>query len=152
MAIQNIYLDTEILMSYFDDHDKGRTARETIAQVKKMIRSKEIKAIVPQTVLGELMLNSCRDKCNVIKIKELLHELEADFPNANSAEMQCARDLIADDNGYIQPNDALIVAHALMDDNASWLLTNDTKLVGNLAILKKMGETGNQFNIAEKFN
>ncbi len=152
MASQSIYIDTDILMFYFDKYDKGRTARKTIAKVKNMLKNGEIEVKVSQTVLGELMFNSCERKCSSSKIIKLLRELNADFPIADSKIMKCANKLLKAENGYMQPNDAVIVAHALNDNNTTWFLTTDQKLIGNRTINNEMDELGNKFTIADKFN
>jgi len=152
MPPQSIYIDTELLMFYFDKHDKGRTARATISQITKMTKNGEINVKVSQVVLGELLLNSCEGKCDSTKIIKLLKDLKADYPNSNSEILGCARELIADENGYMQPNDALIVAHALKDNSTTWLLTTDKILIGNLSIDRKMNELGHKFNVSETFH
>jgi hypothetical protein len=152
MRPQSIYIDTELLMFHFDRHDKGKSARATIAQIKTMIKNAEIKVKVPQVVLGELMLNSCDGKCDSTKIIKLLKDLNADYPNADSEIMKCANELLSDENGYMQPNDAVIVAHALKDTSTTWFLTTDTNLIGNLSIDRKMDELGHRFSISETFH
>lgn len=152
MPPQSIYIDTELLMFHFDKHDKGRIARATIAQIKNMIKNAEIKVKIPQVVLGELMLNSCKGKCDSTKIIKLLKELNADYPNADSEILECAKELIEEEKGYMKPNDALIVAHALKDNSTTWLLTTDKELIGNLTINRKMNELKHRFTVSETFH
>jgi hypothetical protein len=156
MPSQNVYVDTDILMFYFDrKDDKGRIARSSLAQVVKSIEeNSEIKVKISQVVLGELMLHFCNGKCEPYKMKELLATLNvgySDMPSAGLEALTCANEIL-DAQRQIKPNDALIVAQVINDPLATWLLTTDGKFIGNRFIEEKMESLGHRFTIAPSFH
>ena len=152
MPSQNVYIDTDMLIFYFDKtSDKGRIARDTINKIKNGLDNSEIHVKTPQVVLGELLLSSCEGKCELVKIIKLLKDLEAEFPSADSEILACAQELMNGDQ-YIQPNDAMLIAHALKDESTEWLFTTDRNLITNLEISRKMDEMKNKFSIASSFH
>lgn len=152
MTTQNYYLDTDILLYYFDETaDFQEIAKATINQIKSNQRhNSEINIKISQIVLGELVLAFYDKKCKADDMIELLSTLKIDMPNTDSEILNCALDLLREDQ-LLQPNDALIVAHLLKDASAKWLFTTDQILIGNLVIDRKMKEYGVKFHIASSF-
>lgn len=152
MTTQNYYLDTDILLYYFDETaDLQEIAKTTINQIKSNQRhNSEINVKISQIVLGELLLAFYDKKCKADDVIELLLTLKIDMPNTDSEILNCALDLLREDQ-LLQPNDALIVAHLLKDTSAKWLFTTDQILIGNLVIDRKMKEYGVKFHIASSF-
>jgi len=155
MPPQNIYIDTDILIFYFDKtDDKGRVARSSITQVIRSLENPEIKVRISQVVLGELMMNFCNGKCESDKIKELFVKLNvgySDMPSTSLKDLTCAKEIM-DAQHRMKPNDALIVAQVLEDPSAKWLLTTDGKLIGNKFIEEKMEALNHRFTIAPSFH
>lgn len=81
---------------------------------------------------------------------DLLKSLEADYPNANNLILRYAKELMDDQS--IKPNDAVLVAHALLDLPTQWLLTTDQTLITNLTIKEKMDELHHRFTIGPSFH
>lgn len=156
MPSQNVYIDTDILIFYFDKkRDKGRIARTSITQLERSLNENpQIKVKIPQVVLGELMMNYCNGKCDLNEIKKLLVRLNvgySDMPSAKPDEWHCAEEIVGA-QWQIKPNDALLVAQVLKDPSATWLLTTDGKLIGNKFIDKKMLTLNHRFSIAPSFH
>ena len=155
MPSQNVYIDTDILMFSFDKKDdRGREARKTIARLTRSLRENpEIKVKISQVVLGELMMHSCNGKCESDKMMELLEKLNvqsSDMPSVSHDALICASEIL-NANLRIGPNDALIVAQVLKDPLATWFLTTDTRLIGNMFIQEKMVSLDHRFTIDSSF-
>lgn len=155
MPSQRIYIDADILIYTFDDrsNDKGRTSREIIKKIINNLGNVEIRVRVPQVVLGELLVFFCKrkqTKCTPLQMVDLLKSLEADYPNANNIILRYAKELMDDQS--IKPNDAVLVAHALLDLPTQWLLTTDQTLITNLTIKEKMDELNHRFTIGPSFH
>lgn len=154
MPSKNVYVDADMLLFYFDRRsDKGRVARETIKKIISHLGGSEIHVRIPQVVLGELLIFFCKqkkDECEPSKMIELLKKLEADYPNANLDILRHAQELMIDRS--IKPNDAVLVAHALLDRSTQWLLTTDQTLITNLEIERKMSSMGHRFTIDSRFH
>jgi len=155
MPIQNVYIDTNVLMFSFDKKDdRGRDARKTIARLIRSLRENpEIKVKISQVVLGELMMHSCNGKCESGKVMELFEKLNirsSDMPSVSLNVLVCASEIL-NANLRIGPNDALLVAQVLKDPLATWLLTTDTKLIGNMVIQEKMVFLDHRFTIDSSF-
>jgi predicted nucleic acid-binding protein len=152
---QSYYIDTDILIYYFGEHDrkdKRTIARKLIKQIINNINNTEITVKIPQVVLGELMLSFYERKCELVQMIDLLREdLRVDIPNASFEVLECAQELRRRD-AYITPNDALIVSQALLDNSTTWLFTTDQELIGNMAINEKMDSLDHRFSIASRFN
>lgn len=156
---QSYYFDADILLFYFDKrashrtHDKKLASKNLISQVISSTSiNNEITIKIPQVALGEIMLAYCQNKCQPDEIRGLIvNNLNADFPNADFEALSCASALRNRD-GNIKPNDALIVAQALIDKSATWLFTTDKELIGNLAIIEKMDEIDHYIGINSSFN
>jgi predicted nucleic acid-binding protein len=154
MPSQSVYIDASMLLFYFDrHHDNGRIARETIKKVLENIDNSEIHVRIPQVVLGELFIFYCRPRnedYDLLKMVGLIKKLQADFPSANFSTLKLAHELRKDLS--IKPNDAVLVAHALLDASTQWLLTTDQVLISNLTIEKQMNNKRNRFAIDSKFH
>jgi len=152
MEPQSIYIDTNILIFYFDTKHKEvrNNVRICINRVKRALENPQIKIKVPQVVLGELVLAHCSNKCELDRILQLLNDLNADKPAANEQVLEIAIDLLKLDS-LLKPNDALIVAHALYDSEAKWLLTTDTNLIANPNIKREMQKLEHEFTISDSF-
>jgi predicted nucleic acid-binding protein len=156
MPQQNVYIDTDILMFYYDKkEDKRRAARSSIMQVERSLdENHEIKVKISQVVLGELMMHYCNGKCESEEIKNLFVKLNignSDLPSVSLEALACAKEIL-DVQRRINPNDALIVAQVLNDSLATWFLTTDTKLIGNKFIEEKMDALGHRFTINSSFH
>lgn len=154
MRSQCVYIDADMLIFKFDkrSNDKGRTSRETLKKIIDNLGNAEIRVRIPQVVLGELLVFFCKRRqttCSPLEMIELLKELRADYPSANQGILGCAIDLMGDQS--IKPNDAVLVAHALLDEPTQWLLTTDQTLITNLAIERKMNELRHRFTIGPSF-
>lgn len=155
MPSQSIYIDTDMLIYYFDNrsNDKGRISRETIKKILSNLGNAEIRVRISQVVLGELLVFFCirkQDKCSSGDMINLLKELKADYPSGNLATMDCAQELMRGQS--IKPNDAMIAAHALLDRSTQWLLTTDQTLITNLEIERQMTELRHRFTIGPNFH
>ncbi len=155
--VQSYYFDADILLFYFDStpkkHDKRTASRNLISKVISTNSiNNNINVKIPQVALGELMLAFCAEKCQPDEMMQLIIDnLNADFPNADFNAFTCANEL-REREGNIKPNDALIVAQALLDRTATWLFTTDRLLIGNLAIMDKMDEMDHQISISSTLN
>ena len=155
MPSQSIYIDADMLIFYFDrrSSDRGRTSRETFKKITDNLGNTEIRVRIPQVVLGEILVFSCK-RCKTTyspsEMIELLKELRADYPSANHSILGYAIELMSDQS--IKPNDAVLVAHSLLDKSTQWLLTTDQTLITNLAIVRKMDELEHRFTIGPNFH
>jgi predicted nucleic acid-binding protein len=156
MPLQNVYIDTDILMFYHDKKDDKRmAARSTVTQVERSLdENHEIKVKISQVVLGELMMHFCNGRCESDEMNKLFKKLNvghSDMPSASLEALVCAKEIL-DVQRRINPNDALIVSQVLTDSLATWLLTTDTKLIGNKLIEEKMEALNHRFTIASSFH
>ena len=158
MPRQHIYIDSNILMFYFEKRkprrdDRRENARQSITHITRSLNENdEIKVIISQIVLGELMMHSCNGKCDLEQIGELLRDLHVDgsnLPSVSFDALLCAQE-IHDSLRRIEPNDALLVSQALKDPDTTWLLTTDKLLIGNPVIERKM-EENHRFTIAYSY-
>lgn len=155
--IQSYYFDADILLFYFDSRPKKRDKRQSSRNLISKVMSTnsinhDINVKIPQAALGELMLAFCEGKCQPDLMMELINDnLNADFPNADFDTFLCARELREKEHN-IKPNDALIVAQAMLDPTATWLFTTDRLLIGNLAIMDIMEEREHHFSISSNLN
>jgi hypothetical protein len=162
MPSQSIYIDADMLIFYFDKHsnkqgdkddDMGRIARDTLKKVMAALHNSEIHAKIPQVVLGELFLFFCKenqDAYDPLKFIELIKKMGNEHPCANTKTLKLCQELLNDHS--IKPNDAVLVAHALLDKSTKWLLTTDQTLITNLTIKNKMDALKNKFTIDSRFH
>jgi predicted nucleic acid-binding protein len=156
MPSQNIYVDADMLIFYFDRRsDKGRIARETLNKVLDQRSNPEIHVKIPQVSMGEVLLFICKprrnDDCDPLKMIGFLKKFGNDHPTVNAEILTLSQELITTDRS-IKPNDAILVAHALLDQSTKWLLTTDQTLITNFTIKNKMDALGNRFTIDSSFH
>jgi hypothetical protein len=115
-------------------------------------RNSEIKVKIPTVILGEFMLWCIRndyDDRALSDFKTLVEKLDADFPTPQKENYELAKKLMETDD-RLEPHDALIVSHALLDPNTTWLLTTDTVLHNNRIIEKEKTNRNNRFKILDR--
>jgi hypothetical protein len=127
-----MYIDTNILLS-LSKYDK--VDKDVFRSMTKEFYQKDIK--IPQIVLGEaltIILEKTTDKNKIPEcldnLKETLFKLKCTpdkFPTTNNAVIKCAAELeqISD---VVNHMDSLILAHPMMDDDATHFYTKDERL------------------------
>ena len=104
--------------------------------------------------MGEILLFICKpnnDDCDPPKMIEFLKRFGTDHPTVNAEVLALSQELITTDHS-IKPNDAILVAHALLDQSTEWLLTTDQTLITNRTIKNKMDSLANTFTIDYRFH
>ena len=149
---QTYYFDADVIISYFDEDDREKhiVSKQTIRKTKSIIRKNpEIKVKIPSIAMAEIFLWLLRNS-ELVRLSHdflrLMEELKADFPSPRKEHYEEAMSLLEKDD-YLKPHDSLIVAHALLDNNTTHLLTFDTDLIDNDVIEKRKIELGNKFKI-----
>ena len=144
---QSIYLDTVILIGFFEKSDIGKHSRNVIKQVERMLKNPKIIVKIPLIVLGEFlveMLNREED------LSKLFRRINPKFEGTSRESYELALKLMQQDK-YLEANDALMVAQAILDKKSEWLITTDTILIGNQVILKEIDSRKSKLKISESF-
>ena len=155
-----IYIDTNILLalSKFDKSDK-----DVLRLMKKTFYGQDIR--VPQIVLGEAItqiLNKTDDDGKISEyvrnLKNTLSKLNCTsekFPTANENVIKCAIEL-GNISGVVSNMDSLILAHPVIDKNATHFYSKDKSLKNDkvreyIRNLKKQGIRTQELNMPENF-
>ena len=155
-----IYIDTNILLrlSKYDKVDK-----DTWRMLKKTFYGKDIR--IPQIVLGEAITQILEKTNKVSKISEHMENLkntlfelkctDKKFPTTNNDVIQCAIDL-QHTSDLVNHMDSLILAHPVMDNEATHFYTKDVSLKNYrvheyIKKLKADGTRTQELNIPEDF-
>lgn len=151
---QSIYIDANILIGLFEkDKDVNKLSNNTIRQAITMANNPEIKIKIPSIALAEFTLWCIRQNCLedvAAKFYKYLFNLKADFPTPTKEHYKKAKTLMELDERY-ESHDSLIVSHALLDSDTTWLLTTETNLHFDPNIEKEKDELGNKFKISDRF-
>ncbi len=156
MSQQSIYLDSSIIIGYFDEKDRDimNLSRNVIHKAIKMSeQNPEIDIKIPSVVLGEFLLWCIRNECldNVSsKFLEILKNLEADFPSPKKDNYTKAKSIMDVDERY-ESHDTLIITHALLDFDTKWFLTTEEQFFYDDYIEKEKERLGNNFKISDRF-
>ncbi len=126
-----LYIDTNtlLILSGYNKVDK-----DMLRVLRKEFYNKEIR--IPQIVLGEALTVILKEKNNQ-KISEYLEKLKGKvlslgnisckFPSTNNKIIKCAKEL-QEISKEIRDMDSLILAHPMMDNDATHFYTNDQAL------------------------
>lgn len=153
------YIDTNILLalSGFDKIDV-----DTKRLLKKSLYRTDVK--IPQIVLGEaltMILSTSNTGEVITNIENLNNKLEKikctvePFPTTNNEVIQCALELQRRSK-VITNMDSLILAHPIMDDDATHFYTKDPALknfrvFSYIKELVKNGKRSQELNIPAEF-
>lgn len=142
---QCIYLDTMILIGFYEKKDLGKHSRKIVNKIEKIRRNHRITAKVPVIVLGEFLAKMMhRDE----DILEVLRKLNPEITGVSEESLTLALNLLERDK-RIEADDALIVAMAITDRKATRLITTDSKLIGNRAIQEAIKERESKLKISD---
>lgn len=126
-----LYIDTNILLAL---SGYNKIDKDMLWVLKKKFRDKEIR--IPEVVLGEALREILKER-NIRKIPEFLENLKdkllslentsCKFPSTNNKIIKCAKELQGISSG-INDMDSVILAHPMMDNDATHFYTNDSAL------------------------
>jgi len=145
---QSIYLDTVILIGFFERSDIGAHSRKIIRQTERMLKNREIVVKIPLIVLGEFLAEMLKRNKDFSGIFRKLHPI---FEGATRESYELALELMQKDK-YLEADDALIVAQAILDKKSEWLITTDSNLINNRVLLNAIEERGSRLKISDKFH
>jgi len=150
---QSIYLDSVILIGYFERKDIGRYSKEIIRRIEQMLKNREIVVKIPLIVLGEFLAKMIEKNMDFQSrdLNKIFRRLNPEFEGATSESYELASELMQKDM-YLKPDDALIVAQAILDETAEWLITTDTDLIANRILLEVIKKRKSKLKISEKFH
>jgi len=153
------YIDTNILLalSGFDKVDK-----DTKQLLKKIFYDVDLK--IPQIVLGEaltMILSESEQGEMITNIEKLYNKIEEikcsvePFPTTNDEIIQCASEL-RKRSDVVTNMDSLILAHPIMDNNATHFYTkdgalNNFRVFSYIKELISNGKRTQELNIPEEF-
>lgn len=152
------YIDTNILLalSGFDKIDK-----DVKRLLQRSIYNTDVK--IPQIVLGEaltmiLSSNNGNTLTHIENLKDKIQEIKCSvepFPTTNNEVIQCALDL-QKRSAVVSNMDSLILAHPIMDQNATHFFTKDPslknfKVFSYIKELIKDNRRTQELNIPEEF-
>jgi len=153
---QSIYIDTSILIGYFE-HKKSdirKISRDAVNRVINMEKeNREIMVKIPSIVLAEFMLWCVRNNCLYefsAGFEDLMKKLNAEFPSPNKDHYDEVSLLMKKDN-FLEPHDALVITHALLDRSTTWVLTTERALHNNKVIQEEKERLNNKFKISDRF-
>ncbi|GBE17518.1 hypothetical protein BMS3Abin16_00101 [archaeon BMS3Abin16] len=160
---QSVYIDTVFLIGFFEKRDLRDHAKEVIQKVKGMCHNSDISVKIPLVALGEVSkeniettnANKWRNPCGECKLSMVLtdlfgKEINAEFVSAGKEDYQLAYQLM-DKDPQLDGADALIVASALNDSTARWLLTTDSIMLNNIGIEEFKEQKESNLKIADRF-
>jgi len=148
---QCIHFDACILEGGLNRRDpRHQECRTAYSQALNQNRRHSFSLKISQVALGEIFNDCCRDS-NYELLEEIFKRvIDWDKPSITQEALKTAAELTTKDN-RLKINDALIVAIAIHDENCTWLLTTDTKIIGNNVIdkkIKKVREGGQTLSIS----
>lgn len=139
------YIDTSMLVSQFVD--KKSDANERKSQLEKI--RKRYTMVIPQIVIGEsiaIILKKTKDPLTTLqefdrKILDYITDYETQLPALNKEILEHALKLKELQEGYSQLDicDCLIIAHAIVDEDARYLFTLG-EIVENIKIINYVNQ------------
>ena len=121
----SFYIDAYFLLAYQEDSEEGHYARDVIGSCENQKRLHGRVLKVPIITAGEAICECAYQDYDGTDLAALIEEKEIDTPAPSIAICQLAIEII---NRGIQPCDALLVSHAILDPDAVLLLTTDGDL------------------------
>lgn len=120
-----IYIDAYFLLAYQDDDEEGQYARDEIGTCENHKRQYGWILKVPIITAGEAVCHCAFDRYDGHELATLMEEKEIDTPAPSIDIYSLAIDIM---NHRVQPCDALLASHAILDPDAVILLTTDEDL------------------------
>ena len=140
-GISRAYLDTYNFLNLFTEESSRDLTRSLFYKLKQ----NSYHVIVPQIILGEIVSQILEkpDKEERLSDFRKFHNLFFDYNiNVNEclpgmSENACEiMSKIRNIDEYIDPNDAIILAHVLADPDSKFFITPDSKILGNQKLIK----------------
>jgi len=151
---QSIYFDTNVIIGYFKKGDEREHSKGVIEKAATMIKNPDIMVKIPIISLGECAIWLLDHDINgglITDLRTLVKaKLKANTPPPDKRSYKIAFELMEDD-GRMEPTDALIVAQALADRTSEWLITTDSILLDNKTVFDKIDAIGSKLKISDRF-
>jgi predicted nucleic acid-binding protein len=151
---QSIYFDTNVIIGYFKKGDERKHSKGVIEKAATMIKNPDIMVKIPLISLGECAIWLLDHNPNgglVADLRTLVKaKLKAKTPPPDKRSYKIAFELMEDD-GHIEPTDALIVAQAIADHTSEWLITTDSVLLDNKTVFDKVDDAKSNLKISDRF-
>jgi len=149
MTRQSIHYDACMILGKLrsnNDHDERTICNDAIRKGEKRKKEHDFELKISLVAIGEVLI-----KCNKDDLYEVYDEIsKMDTPVPDVEVMKTAIELKQKDP-ILKPADALIVAQAICDDSATWLMTIDKHILFNNAIDEIIQHRERRLTISNSF-